>query len=170
MTTQRTVGVTALVMGLIAAIWLAASPYYTLYQIKSAIDDRNAQALNEHVDYPALRESIKGELNAQMMAKVKEEGGPNAAASVMGMAFASGMIDTMLRPETIEMLLEQQAAKIAEASKDNEGSYEIRRTSIGRFEVAGTNDNMTEEMSIQFELQGFTWRVVGLKIDLDSID
>src|SRR5256885_3284520 len=47
-----------------AAGLLYASPYIALHQIGKAVERRDAQALSGYVDFPALRESIKGQMMA----------------------------------------------------------------------------------------------------------
>jgi hypothetical protein len=48
---------------LIGAYWYW-SPHMVLYEMAKATKNKDADALNEHVDYPKLRESIKGQLSA----------------------------------------------------------------------------------------------------------
>lgn len=69
-----------------AAGLLYASPYIALHQIGKAVERRDAQALSGYVDFPALRESIKG----QMMARLQSQmGGSGDSASNPWPALAS---------------------------------------------------------------------------------
>ncbi|UUZ77388.1 DUF2939 domain-containing protein [Polaromonas sp. P1(28)-13] len=63
---------------------------------------KDADAFNERVDYPKLRESIKGQLSAllgEQMAKTQDAGNPFAAlGSMLGMAMVDRFVDAMVRP------------------------------------------------------------------------
>ena len=48
----------ALLTGALLA-YTAAGPFITLYQIRSALDNRDAGKLSQYVDFPVLRENLK---------------------------------------------------------------------------------------------------------------
>src|SRR3989442_6257184 len=57
-----------------AAGLLYASPYIALHQIGKAVERRDAQALSGYVDFPALRESIKGQMMASLQSQMGGSG------------------------------------------------------------------------------------------------
>lgn len=55
----------AILLALVLALgagWYFGSPWWTLRQMRAAAEAGDAAALSAHVDYPAVRESIKGQL------------------------------------------------------------------------------------------------------------
>jgi hypothetical protein len=42
------------------------SPYHALHSMKAAAQARDADDFNQYVDYPKLRESLKGQFSAMM--------------------------------------------------------------------------------------------------------
>ncbi len=81
---------------------VAARPYITLYQIKSAIQNSDGEAFSKLVDFPTLRENFKGQLMASMN---KEMGTPDMAGNpmaalgqAMAVALINPMIDAMVSP------------------------------------------------------------------------
>jgi hypothetical protein len=88
----------------IAGYWYW-SPFLAVRQLQSAAQKKDADAFNERVDYPKLRESLKGQLSAVMgeqMAKTQDSGNPFAAlGSMLGMAMVDRFVDAMVRPETV---------------------------------------------------------------------
>jgi hypothetical protein len=88
----------------VAAYWYW-SPLLTVRQLQSAAQSRDAEAFNAQVDYPRLRENIKGQLSALMaekMGKTAESDNPFAAlGSMIGMAVANPLVDAMVQPETV---------------------------------------------------------------------
>ena len=56
--------IAALVVALLA-IYLAAAPYITVHQIKSAAKAHDGVALSQHIDFDSVRLSLKEQLNAK---------------------------------------------------------------------------------------------------------
>ncbi|HSQ98984.1 MAG TPA: DUF2939 domain-containing protein, partial [Sphingomicrobium sp.] len=54
-------------------LWYFESPAWTLKGMKDAAQSRDADALNAYIDYPALRQSLKAELMARMMAEAQKD-------------------------------------------------------------------------------------------------
>ncbi|WP_230537581.1 DUF2939 domain-containing protein [Janthinobacterium sp. FW305-129] len=100
-----------------AAIALAAtayaSPYYALHQIKSALAERNAEALAAHVDFPALRASVKTQLEAGMARSIEATAGSDNPLAALGQRVASAMlgkmVDAMVSPAGVVALVNKSA-------------------------------------------------------------
>jgi len=90
-----------------AAAWLFATPYLAVSDMRRAADARDADALADHVDFPALRESLKGEIAARL----SPTSGPAAGNPLLafGAALAGSLvgpaIDAWVTPESLSWLL-----------------------------------------------------------------
>jgi hypothetical protein len=88
----------------IGAYWYW-SPYLALKQMQSAAKVGDADAFNDHVDYPRLRESLKGQMSAMIAQKMdasKKSDNPFAAfGSVLGLLMVDKIIEAMVRPEVV---------------------------------------------------------------------
>lgn len=86
-----------------------ASPYYTLHQMKTALAARDAAELAEHVDFPALRENIKQQINGAMADGIQATAGADNPFAAMGQAFVSSMankmVDAMVSPAGVVALV-----------------------------------------------------------------
>jgi hypothetical protein len=97
-----------LVLGLGAAFWYW-SPLLTLYQLQAAAKAGDADAFNDNVDYPRLRESVKSQLSdafAQQVANRKAEDTDSAKAgvafgSMLGLVMVDKLVDGFVRPEVV---------------------------------------------------------------------
>jgi hypothetical protein len=93
----------------IAAIGCAyASPYLVLDRLKRAADARDADIVNQYVDYPALRESLKEQVAGLLMRRIDEQklSHPFAALGAMiGMAFVGPLVDAYATPDGVAALL-----------------------------------------------------------------
>ena len=59
-----------MVFGLIVLLitcWVYASPYLAVRGMKKAVQDGDAVALADYVNFPALKESLKANFTTQMM-------------------------------------------------------------------------------------------------------
>ena len=109
----------ALVAVVAVAAFLAASsyasPYWTLHQMKTAIAEKDADALSEHIDFPALRDSFKGQMMTMMnkhMASAEMANNPFAAVGkMMGAALIDRVIDTAVSPAGVMAMMEAGKVK-----------------------------------------------------------
>jgi len=89
--------------------WVAAGPFMTINAIRAAIQAQDAAAIAEHVDFPAVRSSLK----AQVEDYLARRAGPDTQASLMGsiaLRLASGasggVVDAAATPAGLAVLLQ----------------------------------------------------------------
>ncbi len=107
--TTRTVAVTLVVLALVAAIgFVYASPYIALNRVKRAADARDAQTVNQYVDFPALRASLKEQVAALLTRRVdiQKSGNPLAIIGTMiGAALVGPLVDAYATPAGVAAIL-----------------------------------------------------------------
>jgi hypothetical protein len=82
-----------------SALWYFESPAWTLKGMKDAAQSHDADALNAYIDYPALRDSLKAELMARMMAEAqKDKSGFGGLGTAFGSVMVGPMIDGLVSP------------------------------------------------------------------------
>ena len=85
--------IAALVVALLA-IYLAAAPYITVYQIKSAAKAHDGVALSQHIDFASVRQSLKDQMNAKFMRELgQNSAGLGEPFAVLGLALAGVVVD-----------------------------------------------------------------------------
>ena len=103
----------------LAGYWYG-SPYIAVRQMQAAAQAGDADAFNDHVDYPKLRESFKGQMSALLADKLgngAESGNPFAAlGNALGLAMVDKLVDAMVRPETV--MLGMRNGKFAPNAKN----------------------------------------------------
>ncbi|MFM0671966.1 DUF2939 domain-containing protein [Paraburkholderia sediminicola] len=101
--------VTLIVIVVIAALGFAyASPYIALNNLKRAADARDAQTVNQYVDFPALRESLKEQVAGLLTRRLgaHSNGNPLAAIGAMiGVALIGPLVDAYATPDGVAALL-----------------------------------------------------------------
>ncbi len=84
-----------------------ASPYLTLYQLKSAVDAKDTATLINAVDFPQVKTSIKEQLKTKLATELPDT---NDEFALLGAAFATvmidGMIDAVVSPKSMELLIQ----------------------------------------------------------------
>lgn len=167
-------------MGGIAALMVAAggysvaSPYLAIGEIRDAMRDGKADVLRQHIDFPALRESVKGQLNAAMMksAATDRDENPFAAVGVMlAGALAGPMVDRMLTPESLTAMARGgrpsagRDAKGGTATLDNfKGKYEA----WNRFVVTVPEEDRKASVAFVFTRERFTdWKLTAMRLPDD---
>ncbi|MEA3082907.1 MAG: hypothetical protein QOC89_604 [Paraburkholderia sp.] len=107
--TTRPLIVTLIVIAVIAALGFGyASPYMALNNLKRAADARDAQTVNEYVDFPALRESLKQQVTGLLSRRLDAHGGGNPLAAIgamIGVALIGPLVDAYATPDGVAALL-----------------------------------------------------------------
>ena len=109
---KRTTGI---ILGLIAVLaigYAAASPYLAVRAMRDAAMAGDAAGVAEHVNFPAVKDSLKANLAASVMKKAGTSGDGNAmaeAGAMFAMAFMGPMIDAMVSPEGLATLMKHGA-------------------------------------------------------------
>ena len=96
-----------LAIAAVGAYWYW-SPVLDMRSMKASAEKKDADAFNQYVDYPKLRESLKGQFNAKMAGMLGRSSGGgdmeragSAIGAMLGLALADKMIDAMVRPEMV---------------------------------------------------------------------
>ncbi|CAB3711926.1 hypothetical protein LMG24238_04239 [Paraburkholderia sediminicola] len=101
--------VTLIVIVVIAALGFCyASPYMALNTLKRAADARDAQTVNEYVDFPALRESLKQQVTGLLTRRLDVQGNGNplaALGAMIGVALIGPLVDAYATPDGVAALL-----------------------------------------------------------------
>src|ERR1700692_1515011 len=85
-----------------------ASPYFVLDRLKRAADARDAETVNQYVDYPALRVSLKQQLTELLARRIdaqKREHPFAALGALIGMALIGPLVDDYATPDGVAALL-----------------------------------------------------------------
>jgi hypothetical protein len=151
------------------ALWYFESPLWTLKGIKDAAQSRDSDALNGYIDYPALRESLKAELMARMMAEAqKDESGFGALGMAIGSAMMGPMIDALVSPAGMRAALlanrQANAAPAASALQVPEKPVIVRRN-FSEFVVTSKGQ---PNGGLVFKRHGLSWMLSGVELPPDG--
>lgn len=166
----------------VAAVAIAAtayaSPYYALQQIKTALAERNADALAAHVDFPALRGSVKAQLEANMANSIQAEAGSDNPLAALGQSIAGAMlgkmVDAMVSPEGVVALVNNSAVSPqagtgtetgapADGAR-NKADYSAGYAGINKF-VVRAKDGTTQNGALVLQRHGiWGWKLSAIEL------
>jgi len=173
-------GLAGLALVAFAGAW-ALSPVFAMQALTRAAEQGDEEALDRLVDFPAVRQSLKDEVNARMMAEMRDgESGIDPAWAGVGMllgpAIVSGAIDAVVTPQGVATMvrtaeapepqdvLKRPRVTPGETEDDVRKSWTYR--GANRVEVRlTTTDRPDQPLILNMDRQGlFGWRLV--EIDL----
>lgn len=101
--------VLALVVLVALVGYVAAGPYLTVRAIRIAVKEQDAAALSRQVDFPALRASLKAQLDDRLLRRAGPDLQSNPFAAI-GLSIANslvgGGVDAMVTPAGLGALME----------------------------------------------------------------
>jgi hypothetical protein len=175
----------ALLIAATGAYWYW-SPYMAMSSMQSAAEKQDADAFNQYVDYPKLRESLKGQFSAAMtkeLGKRPSGGGDleNAGAALgtmLGLAFADRFIDAMVRPEVVmQAMAEGKLQNPARSAQSDAGApvkqdrddikWTVERKGVDRVVARGTQGDATLDgtPAFVFDRSGFaSWKLTEIRL------
>ncbi|MEW6372788.1 MAG: DUF2939 domain-containing protein [Pseudomonadota bacterium] len=130
-----------------------ASPYWTLHQMKTAIADKDADQLSEHIDFPALRESFKGQMMTMMNKRMSSPEMANnpfsGVGQMMAVALINPLIDAAVSPAGVLAMMEsgkvqpapQQTRKADPATPQDKRDYLVSYQSWSKVAVSQTGQD-----------------------------
>lgn len=89
--------------------YVAAGPYLTVNAIRKAVQEQDTAALSKHIDFPALRLSLKAQLEDYLVREAGEDVQANpfgAIAVRIASGVAGGAVDALATPVGIGAVLE----------------------------------------------------------------
>ncbi len=109
---RRLVAPLAVVLAFAFAVWVFFAPHLTVRSMRLAAESGDAQALSKHVDFPALRQSVKEQLAKELGERVSSIAGDSQLgrfgaqiAGALGNSALNPAVEAMVRPETLSMML-----------------------------------------------------------------
>ena len=170
---KRLAGIGLAVLAGVFAAGLYASPYWAAHQLHKAFVSQDAEGVNARIDFPALREDMKGQIAARLMAESAKTGsGGEAIGSMIGMTLVNAAIDSMFTPAALAEQMRSGAvvpqtgavmspAQMGKALQDVEFITGYQGFDAFHASPKGREDSST----FVFRRHGlFTWKLSGLTL------
>lgn len=169
------------IAAILFAIYLGAAPYITVYQMKSAAESQDGEALSEYIEFPSVRQSLKDQMNVFFMKKMEPELKDNPFAA-LGVAFSGlfvdRMVDTFVSPAGLTQLMSGQKPQPADEEAGGKNKAETKDSpkpfsnasmgyeSLSKFVVSVKEDSGKEGKFI-LRRRGIGWRLTEIVIPFE---
>lgn len=163
----------AILIAMSFGAWYFASPSLAMKSLKEAAIEGDREELKDRVDFPAVRESLKAQVRAHLVAEMqKDKDNPFAA---LGMAMAGAIVDPMIdgivSPSGIKAMVQQgriqtdpNDAKAATPTEKNVVEWSVDRRGFDKFVAKPKAADGQREPTLVFERDGLGWRLVDIEI------
>lgn len=158
------------------SVWFFFTPHLAVSTMKSAAEARDAAKLSSHVNFPALKESLKASFNAKLASEVTKEkdGDPfSALGAAMAAAFINPMIDALVTPESLAMMMKgdkpQPGTNAAASTKsDTDVNTAMSYESFDRFVVTvKKKGEASDPIGLVFNRDGlFSWKLSAIRLPI----
>lgn len=110
----------ALILALAVLVggWWYVSPLMALDGLRDAAQTGDDAELEERVDFPALRRSVKEQLRTALTDAMESEGSGNplgAAGAALGLGLVDGIVETLVTPEWLATTITEGQRRQAQA-------------------------------------------------------
>lgn len=179
---RKSIAAAAVLLAIALVGYWYLSPYWVLHQMRSAVQAHDAESFNAHVDYPKLRDSLKGQFSAKMtatMAGPDMSGNPMAGLGMLlGGALVNQMVDALVRPEVMMQAMAQgsiRAEPVANgttaaptnAAAAGDANWRTRRLGMSKLLAYRAADNAStdDNAGFVFERYGFAnWKLSEIRL------
>lgn len=180
MKSKPLIGLAVIALVAFALAW-GAAPVMAAQGLIRAAKAGDVRKLESLVDFPSLRQSLKEELNAELVARMRRDGELSAGAlGGLGLMLApmllSGAVDTLVTPEVVaDMVVTAQApdptrpaeppSPETDRERDLHQSWGYR--DLNHFAVTLTDrDRPDQQLALILERRGvFSWKLAAVEIE-----
>jgi hypothetical protein len=180
---KRTTIAACAVVILLAACYFA-SPFLGYYRLQAAARSGDQDALEASVDFPAVRENLKAQLNIALGRKMQSDPQlKNNPFAGLGMMFATALVgklvDSYLTPEAISMMISKAKAPspgerpMVPGSKANiKLATGYAYIDIDRFRVTAADPSRADKpLGFVMERRGlFSWKLIRIELPAALFD
>lgn len=155
-------------------VWSYFTPHLVVRDMMDAAEAKDADRFSRHVDYPAVRMSLKAHLKTSMMNQAKENTNPfEALGAGLSMMFTDTIVDALVSPEVLSAMMNGESMETNVPPTTADAERMEMETSMGyrglnMFVVLMREKGSVEEpMEFVFQRSGLaSWQLKGLRMPL----
>ena len=156
-------GVTLLALAF--AVWFLGSPWLAMKNVADAAEARNTAELEAAIDFPALRENTRAQLD-HAVAPTGNGAIDGIGGAILG-AFGDAALEAMITPEGMVTIITTGAVAsplLPPELRNRELGWSVEHEGLARFRGVSTYDDGSPGPVLVFERRGLGWQVVAMEI------
>ena len=150
-------------------VWFVATPYLAVWSLERAAARGDAEAISDHVDFEALRESVQA-IATQRIQGVAAALPNNPLAQIgqgLATAFATSAVDVAVTPQAVALMLGGVRPGLTSTASTPAGDFDLSMgySALSRFVVEARGRESTDPpIQLIFTRSGFaTWRLTSVR-------
>lgn len=158
--------------------WVGSGPWRTLEGIRQAVRTEDARGLARHVDFPALRESLRPQVRDRVLRATGIDAGAGpleAFGASVAAGVAGGLVDAMVTPAGLGALMEGRKAwnRFGNVPPPARGDGATRPDPLPAPRVRFASPSRATatvaledggELVLELERRGLRWRLAGMQL------
>src|SRR6266581_9232747 len=152
---------------IVLLVLYCASPYFSFWRLTIALRSGDSAAIGSHVDFPAVRASLK----KQLVARFARETSGHKRWSNLGPTLIDAIIDAYVTPEGIAMILANPEA-LKNLKRPRDFNFTLRKPiNVWNVKYAfftGPRSFVVDRdgIKLRFHFTGSGWQLYDLELDL----
>lgn len=145
--------------------WWYASPWLAMRGLADAAATRDTEQLEQRIDFPALRENARSQLDDAVTPGEDDTLGALAGLIVENVGGIA--IEAALTPQGVARLIESGAlvaGLLPERLRNQQIDWAVERGGLDRFRAVGTFEDGTRGPVLVFDRHGLGWQVTGFEL------
>ncbi len=154
-------------IALIFGAWYLASPWFAMNGLAEAAQDGDTAALEDKVDFPALRASTSEQITEAARRGSGQSGLLARVPAVVTERIGREALDRALTPETVGRMVASgtlAADFLPEQLRGQEISWGVEREGFDSFRAIGTFEDGTAGPTLIFARDGLAWKLTGFEL------
>jgi hypothetical protein len=156
---------------LLVGAWFIATPYLVVWSLERAAASGDTEGISDHVDFPALRESVQGIAQQRAQSAVSALPLPSGPLAELGKnvaaQLATAAVDTLVTPETVALMLQGTRPGTPAHTSTPVGDFDLSMgySALSRFVVDARAQGTTDPpIQLIFTRSGLaSWRLTSLR-------
>lgn len=161
---KKTIAISSIALVILAFGFAAIGPFLTIYAIKDSLSTSDAKNIRKYVNFPVLRQNIKGQLGTVLTDRVSDAlgGSPlGAVVSDLSANLADRMVESFVTPAGLQALMSGRDPASIDTTDDN--TSENQELSNASF-----NYDSHDQFSIYFD--GYNGKQVRIILEREGLD
>ncbi len=156
-----------ILIALVIGGWYFVSPWLAMKGLADAAQDGDVAALEERVDFPALRASASDQISEATRRRVGDGGLLDQIGGAVAERVGREVANRALTPEAVGNMVSNgalAAGLLPERLRGQEISWDVEREGLENFRAIGTFEDGTAGPTLIFARDGLGWKLTGFEL------
>ncbi|HTN13555.1 MAG TPA: DUF2939 domain-containing protein [Sphingomonadaceae bacterium] len=165
---RKLIVIGAVIVALLAGGWAFASPWIAMDSLRDAAREADREALEQNIDFPALRASLKEQMRAALSREASRRGENDplkGSGALLANGFIDGVVDGVITPDGVgALLVTGSLVPMRDGNPAREIDWAVQRTGLSSFRAVPKGENERAFPALVFTRDGLSWKLAAIDI------